>query len=270
MTNRISFNHEVINHILSICLSTGCATTDGSNKDSSPANASKISSSVVVCNGYTPTEENFFNESNARDFTKAFNLFNNDENDKAVEVFMSIEPESDYEAALVNYYVGAILLTSQDGRRKEAFPYLSKSVSEKFLNDSQCANTLLLLAEGYLADDNYQLAIGWYEKWLSFTCKHDPDVYLRLAHSYYKNGDFREALKPANKAIELFGDLNLQPLMLKIDVYRSLDLLSEAISIGEAAITPYPRNRLLKEKLASLYTLLGDHTKAKSVLEALN
>lgn len=153
----------------------------------------------VECPGYKPGTTQIIGERAGKRVARAFEAYNNDLIDEALETLIEIDPSDSFDAAYVNRFIGNIMATI-DGRGQESKGYLVKAVQEKELNDSEHAGTLRLLGDLSLQEKDYQDAINWYNKWMDFTCKQDPDIYTRIAQAYYELKQLDKIIAPADKA----------------------------------------------------------------------
>ena len=220
----------------------------------------------VECPGYKPGTTQIVGERAGKRVARAFEAYNNDLIDEALETLIEIDPSDSFDAAYVNRFIGNIMATI-DGRGQESKSYLVKSVQKKELNDSEHAGTLRLLGDLSLQEKDYKDAINWYNKWMDFTCKQDPDIYTRIAQAYYELKQLDKIIAPANKAIALYKEPNKNPYVLKLTSYYERKLYPDTVKVAEELVRKFPDNKQWWSQLGFFYMLVEDFKRALSTFE---
>ena len=139
------------------------------------APAALAQSSPVMCPGYEKPKTTLVGERTGKKVQKAFEFYNEDQVDEALNILYEIDPSEDFDAAYVNRFIGN-LLAAQEGKGSKALGYLNQSVEPKVLNDLEHSQTLKLLGDLNMQENKYTDAIKWYNAWMDFTCKEDAEI----------------------------------------------------------------------------------------------
>ncbi|WP_026375539.1 hypothetical protein [Aestuariibacter salexigens] len=223
-------------------------------------------SAAVVCPGYEKGKTQIVGERVGRKVQTAFEAYNNDQIAESVEILKDINPKGGYDKAFVDRFLGNIL-ASMDGRGEEAFNYLTSAVSENLLNDTDQASTLRLLGDLSMQEKKYTEAIKWYDQWMTYTCKSDPDVYTRITQAYYETGQLDKMVEPADKAIALYEEPNKNPYVLKLTSYYERKMYPQTVDVAETLVKLFPDNKQWWTQLGFFYMLVEDFAKALSTFE---
>ena len=186
----------------------------------------------VVCPGYEKGTTNLVGERVGKKVQKAYEAYGEDLVDEAIAQLMDIDASEDFDKAYVNRLLGNMLAT-KDGQGPKALGYLASSVNPKVLNDLEHAQTLKLIADLSLQEKKYTDAVKYYQAWLDFTCKEDPEVYTRMANAYYELKQFDKLIAPADKAIALYEKPNKNPYVLKLSSYYERKMYPETVKVAE-------------------------------------
>ena len=223
----------------------------------------------VMCPGYKPGKTNLPSERTGKKVAKAFEAYNQDLTDEAVQILLDINTSDAFDMAYVNRFVGNIL-AAQKGKGPQALEKLTAAVKEKELNDREHADTLRLLGDLNLQEKQYKTAITWYQSWMDFTCKEDPAIYTRMTQAYYETKQLDKMIAPADKAIALYnaeGKPNKNPYVLKLTSYYERKLYPQTVAVAEELVRKFPDNKQWWSQLGFFYMLVEDYKKALSTFE---
>ena len=249
-----SFRHSAI----ALVLSAGAVI-------SAPAVQAQTSQ-PVVCPGYEKGKTTLVSERTGKKVQKAFEAYSEDRVDEALQLLYDINASDDFDKAYVARFIGN-LLAGQDGQGTKALGYLTQAVDNKVLNDLNHADTLKLTADLSMQEKKYNDAIGYYQKWMDFTCKEDPDVYTRMTSAYYSAKQLDKMIDPANKAIALYEEPKKNPYVLKLQSYFERKMYKETIEVAEELVTVFPSEGEWWVRLGFFYMLVEDYAKALSIFE---
>ena len=225
---------------------------------------------AIVCPGYKRGPTNIPGERTGKKVQKAFEAYNNDLIDEALEILFDIDTSQEFDRAFTDRFIGNLLATKKDGGAK-SLEYLEKSVNSKKLNDSEQAGTLRLIADLSMQEQRYEKAIVWYKEWMDFTCKEDADVYLRLGQAYYENKQYPEMIEPLDKSIAMAEKPNKNAYALKLQSYYTRKMYKETVEVAETLVDIFPDNKSNWTQLGFFYMLIEDYKKGLSTFEmALN
>ncbi|WP_420480306.1 tetratricopeptide repeat protein [Lacimicrobium alkaliphilum] len=228
------------------------------------------STPAVVCPDHETPSSKVPSQRVGRKIQDAFEAYSNDLVDEAISILLDIDTSDEFDRAYTDRFVGN-LLAAKEGEAKRALTYLEGAAKKKLLNDTEHAATLKLVADLNLQEQNYATAVEWYKKWQDFTCKEDPDVYVRMAQAYYELKQLDKIIEPANKAIALYDKPNKNPYVLKMTSYYERKMYPQTIEVAEELVRMFPDTPQWWTQLGFFYMLVEDYKKALSTFEmALN
>ncbi len=225
---------------------------------------------AIVCADYKRGSTNIPSQRTGKKVQKAFEAYNLDLLDEALEILYDIDTSQAFDRAFTDRFIGNLLATKKDSGAK-ALEYLEKSVKAKKLNDSEQAGTLRLIADLSMQEQLYDNAVVWYTEWMDFTCKEDADVYLRLGQAYYEGKKYPEMIGPLDKSIAMAEKPNKNAYALKLQSYYARKMYKETVKVAETVVAIFPDNKANWTQLGFFYMLIEDYKKGLSTFEmALN
>ncbi|WP_414830216.1 tetratricopeptide repeat protein [Alteromonas sp. H39] len=230
------------------------------------APAAMAQSAAVVCPGYEKGKTTLVGERTGKKVQKAFEAYNEDRVDEALEILYDIEPSDDFDKSYVGRFIGN-LLAAREGQGTKALGYLTDAVQPKVLNDTEHAQTLKLIGDLSMQENKYNDAVKWYKEWMDFTCKEDPDVYTRMAQAYYESKQLDKMVDPADKAIALYEKPNKNPYVLKLTSYYERKMYPETVAVAEELVSKFPENGRWWTQLGFFYMLVEDFKKGLSTFD---
>lgn len=229
----------------------------------------------VLCPGYTLPKTKLLGQRAGKKLQDAYDTFLNEELDErkrvleAIQMLREIEPKEPYDVAYVNRFLGQ-LLVSEEGKAGEALQLLQSSAEANVLNDKDQADLLKLVADLSTQEEKYQNALNFYNKWMEFTCKEDPDVYTRMAKAYTEIKQFDKVIEVADKAIATYPEPNKNPFALKINAYHETKDYVNAVKVAETLVELFPTEKNWWSQLGFFYMLTEDYPKALSTFALAN
>ncbi|MCC2616680.1 hypothetical protein LJ739_10545 [Aestuariibacter halophilus] len=221
---------------------------------------------VVLCPNYEKGPTEIIGERAGKKLQKALEAYNNDLIDEALVMLKDIDPSQDFDKAFVDQFIGKVL-AGQDGKGLEALRYLKGTVTKRVLNDREHADILRLIADLSMQEKQYQQAIDYYQRWMTFTCKEDADVYTRMANAYYETKELDKIIAPADKAIALYDKPNKNPYVLKMTSYYERKMYPETVKVAEVLVKTFPETKQWWTQLGFFYMLVEDYKRALSTFE---
>ncbi|WP_269517749.1 tetratricopeptide repeat protein [Alteromonas sp. BMJM2] len=223
-------------------------------------------SSAVVCPGYEKGKTTLVGERTGKKVQKAFEFYNEDQVDEALNILYDIDPSDDFDRSYVKRFIGN-LLAAQEGKGAKAYEYLADSVQPKVLNDLEHSQTLKLLGDLSMQEEKFTDAVKWYNSWMDFTCKEDADVYTRLTQAYYESKQLDKMIEPADKAIALYEEPNKNPYVLKLTSFYERKMFPETVAVAEELVRNFPEEPRWWSQLGFFYLSVEDYKKALSTFE---
>jgi tetratricopeptide (TPR) repeat protein len=221
---------------------------------------------AIICPDYKRGKTQIPGQRVGKKVQAAFEAYSADQMPEAIQILKDIETDDKFDRAYVDRFLGN-LLASQEGQGQNALDYLLRSVADQQLNDNEHAQTLRLVADLNMQQKQYDQAILWYERWMDFTCKEDPDVYTRMAQAYYETKQLPKMIAPADKAIQMYEKPNKNPYVLKLTSYYERKMYRETIDVAETLVKLFPDNKQWWTQLGFFYMLVEDYKKALQTFE---
>lgn len=221
----------------------------------------------VACPGYKQAKTKLLGERSGKKLQKAYEVYLNEEIEEktrvlqAIEMLREIESREPFDEATVNRFLGQ-LLVSEDGKQLEALALLTSAAELNVLNDKDHADLLKLVADLSIQEEKYENSIKFYNKWMEFTCKKDPDVYTRMAKAYTELKDYEKVLIVADLAIATYSEPNKNPYALKINAYHEKKQYDGAVVVAEILVELFPEEKNWWSQLGFFYMLTEDYNKA--------
>lgn len=226
-------------------------------------------SGPVLCPGYVKGKTTLVGERTGKKVQAAFEAYNEDRVQEAIDILKEVDPSDDFDKAYVNRFLGN-LIASQEGKGAEAFGYLQSAVQTKVLNDLEHAGTLKLLGDLSMQEQKFDEAVKYYDKWMDFTCKEDAQVYTRKAQALYEQKKFSQVAATADKAIKLnseAGKPDKNPYLLKLSAFFEDKKYPETVSVAEVLVNMFPENPTYWVQLGSFYMMVERFDKAVQTLD---
>jgi tetratricopeptide (TPR) repeat protein len=220
----------------------------------------------IACPDYKRGSTNIPGQKVGKKVGKALEAYNLDLIDEALEILYEIDTSNTFDRAFTDRFIGNLLAT-QNGKAKQAIDYLQKAVAPGSLNDAEQVNTIKLIADLSMQEEQYDSAIASYNQWMDITCKEDFDVYFRIANGYYQTQRYAEIIEPINKAIALADKPNKTAYALKMTSYYNRKMFKETIEVQEETVKIFPDDKTQWTQLGFFYMLVEDHKKALSTFE---
>jgi Flp pilus assembly protein TadD len=221
----------------------------------------------IVCAGYVKPKTQLLGERAGKRMQKAYEVFLNEELDEkertnqTIEMLREIEAKEPFDRASIDRFLGQILV-QQENQEEEALKLLVSAADKAVLNDKDQADLLMLVGNLSLQEENYDSAVKYYQKWMDYTCKEDPETYTRMAKAYVEMKEYNKVLTAADKAIALYEEPNKNPYALKIAAYVELKDFNGAVEVGETLVELFPSEDRWWTTLGMFYMMVEDYKKA--------
>jgi predicted Zn-dependent protease len=197
---------------------------------------------------------------------KAFELYSEDKINEALELLLELTPKDKFDIATVERFIGN-MYAGIEGKAPIALKHLKTSLDTDELPFGDHAATLKLFADLSLQEKNYDDAIAHYQKYIDFSLDEDPNVYLRMANSYYELKQYDKVIAPAQKSISLFEKPNQNPYVLIMASYYERKMNKEAVKAVEMLVKVFPTEPKWWAQLGMFYMLVEDYERGLSTLD---
>ncbi|WP_371186234.1 tetratricopeptide repeat protein [Thalassotalea maritima] len=198
---------------------------------------------------------------------KAFDAYSEERIDDAITILLSVETSKEYDRAYLDRFIANMYATKGGDFSKKALPYLASATKNQVLNEKEHADTVKLLGDLQMQEQQYTKAIKTYADWMAFSCEEDANTYVKIANAYYSLKQYDKIIAPANKAIALFDKPNQNPYILKLQSYYERKQYKPAVKVLEEVVQLFPENKQWWTQLGMFYTLVEDYKKALYTLD---
>ncbi|WP_298439324.1 tetratricopeptide repeat protein [uncultured Ferrimonas sp.] len=192
---------------------------------------------------------------------KAYELYSGEQVDEALGILLEIKTSSDFDKAYVSRMIGS-LYAGKDGKVNTAMKHLKVAVDINQLGGSDHGNAIKLLADLSISERKFDDALKYYQDWMSFTCKEDVNVYLRMASAHYEKKEYKPAISFADKSIALQKKPKKAAYSLKMGAYYETKQYKNAAKIAEEIVRLFPHEGRAWVQLAQMYMLSEDFKKS--------
>ena len=199
-----------------------------------------------------------------RGVTRAFELYNEEKVDEALKVLLEIRGGNEFDNAFLARFIGN-LYAQRDA--KQAIRYLEQATKPDVLSFADQSSSLKLVADLQQMEGMHKDAIRNYEAWIRFTGENDPDVYLRIANSYYQLQDYKNVLVPIDNAIRYSRTPNKNHYMLKMGALYESRNYPKTVEVVETMVQLFPEERQFWVYRGNFYTLVEDYQKSLSAFQ---
>ena len=127
------------------------------------------------------------------------------------------------------------------------------------------------LAQLYLAEEKYKQSVNTMNEWFKVaeTTKEKPQAhaYITLASAYVQLGDYRNAIPPTKKAIEMSKNPSESWYLILVASHYELGQLKSVASVLKTLISKYPDKKRYWMQLSGIYMELGQERNSLATLE---
>jgi len=168
---------------------------------------------------------------------------------------------------LLNLY--AYIYYAQDQVPKAIGTY-EQLLNQPELPEALQTSTVYTLSQLYFSQEDWEKSIAMLERWMTLTSEDNKTAYEMMAQAYYQLGEYKKALRPARKVIELTqaaGEpIKEQSYLLLRVLYYEAKEYQQVIDILEELIKLFPKKQYWMQ-LASIYGEIDDQEKQLNTLE---
>jgi tetratricopeptide (TPR) repeat protein len=168
---------------------------------------------------------------------------------------------------LLNLY--AYIYYAQDQVPKAIGTY-EQLLNQPELPEALQTSTVYTLSQLYFSQEAWEKSIAMLERWMTLTNEDNKTAYEMMAQAYYQLGEYKKALRPARKVIELTqaaGEpIKEQSYLLLRVLYYEAGEYQQVIDILEELIKLFPKKQYWMQ-LASIYGEIDDQEKQLNTLE---
>ncbi|MCL2915773.1 hypothetical protein L2725_18625 [Shewanella corallii] len=200
-------------------------------------------------------------QSSAKKVQKSFQAYQEGNLDEAIAILLEANPKDKFDKAYVARMLGNFY--AEKGQMDTSLKYLKQAVDANVLGGGDHGQTMRLYADILVGEKQFKEAVGYYYKWMEFTCKtEDAQVYRRISVSHSQLKEWDDSLKTADKAIEYSDKPDKGLYQLKLTAYFNKKQYKNAIGVLETMVKLFPADKTLWVQLAQFYLLVEDYKNA--------
>ncbi|SHI14809.1 tetratricopeptide repeat protein [Ferrimonas marina] len=201
-----------------------------------------------------------------RSIQRAFDLYDEEKVDEAIEVLLGLSPRSEYDKAYVNRFI-ANLAAAQEERQELAQERINAALAANILSNQDHGQLLRLKGDLAVQNEQYEVSLAAFQEWMAFTCDENDMVYLRMAVASSELKQFDDVIRYADDALRTKGEPDRNIYLLKMGAYYEQKKFAEAAGELEQLLVHFPDNAKLWVQLAQLYLLAEDNQRALYTLD---
>jgi len=171
-----------------------------------------------------------------------------------------------YDHAIAARLAGASLLNVDNDKAKG---YLQRAVDFNGLNNNEQFESMHLIAQIELNEQNYDGALAAIDRFLQESNSHDGEDLAIKGNALYRLKRYPEAIAVMKAAVGSSQEPKAEWLELLMGAYFDSNQPQEAARIAEGLIAQHPDDKALQLNLASSYMQAGQDEKATALLEKL-
>jgi tetratricopeptide (TPR) repeat protein len=206
-------------------------------------------------------------EKTGKRLNEAIEFINNDQYDaaRAALAELKLDTLSPYERSRVEQIFATIDQAQEkyDGART----HFQAAIAAGGLNEQELKDVQYVICQLYIIEEKWKDGITCLEKWFTVVTKPNSAAYYMLAVSYYQIEDYKRALAPAIKAVELAEKPQEGWLQLVVALYMQLDQYADAIPVLERLVAMSPEKKNYWLQLSSIYGEKEDYANALTMME---
>lgn len=200
---------------------------------------------------------------------KMFDAYDNNDAAKTTAIADEVIADANantYDRAIAARIAGASLLNNDDVRAKA---YLQKALEFNGLNNNEHYETMQLIAQLQLQNEQYAEGLATMEKFLAETRSQKPENLVLKGNALYRLERYPEAAAVLKQAIAAAPEPKADWLQLLMGSYFEMDQPGEAAKIAEGLLAKNPNDKKLQMNLTSIYMEANQTDKAAAMLEKI-
>jgi tetratricopeptide (TPR) repeat protein len=171
-----------------------------------------------------------------------------------------------YDHAFAARLAGITLLNNDNDKAKA---YLQKAIDFNGLGNNEHYESMKLIAQIDLADQDYTGALAAMDKFLQETKSQNGDDLAVKGNALYRLKRYPEAIAAMRSAVDSTPEPKPEWLQLLMAAYFDSNQPQEAAQVAEGLIAKRPDDKTLQLNLAASYIQAGQSDKATALLEKL-
>jgi len=162
---------------------------------------------------------------------------------------------------------GLAQLRYNSGDTKGAIALQKQAVDLNSLPNNDYFPSLFVLAQMYIADEDYAAALAALDQWMQQSGQQSADAYALKGNALYRLEKYPEAVDAIQKAKGMTNEPKESWDQILMASYFAMDKYDEAGKLAEAALAKDPNNAKLLMNVVQIYTNAHEYDKALPLLE---
>jgi tetratricopeptide (TPR) repeat protein len=145
--------------------------------------------------------------------------------------------------------------------------HLQAAIDAGGLNEKEVSDTRYQIAQMFLAQEKWKEGAAALEQWFQTAQNPNGAAYYLLAVAYYQQNDFKRAIVPAQKAVDLTDKPQESWVQLVLALYLQQDQYAQAVPLLKRLINMAPDKKTYWQQLSSVYGQMEDYPKSLAVAQ---
>lgn len=145
--------------------------------------------------------------------------------------------------------------------------HLQAAIDAGGLNEKEVQDTRYQIAQMFLAQEKWKEGAASLEQWFQTAQNPNGAAYYLLAVAYYQQNDYKRAIVPAQKAVDLTDKPQEGWVQLVLALYLQQDQYAQAVPLLKRLINMAPEKKTYWQQLSSVYGQMEDYPKSLAVAQ---
>ena len=206
-----------------------------------------------------------------KQLNKLFDAYNKDEFAELrtlADTLLATEGANEYDKSVAAQLGAQAAYNLDDNAAAKA--YLQQALQFNNLDNNAHFQSMLMLAQLQLADDETEAGLATLDRYLAETKSQRPEDLVIKGQALYQSQRYQEAIPLLKRAIEAAGaDVKDSWVQLLMASYAETEQYTDAVALAESLVTKNPSDKKAQMNLAAMYGQADQIDKAAEVLERL-
>jgi tetratricopeptide (TPR) repeat protein len=149
----------------------------------------------------------------------------------------------------------------------KAIGFSTQAIDTDALPNDRHFGLVLLNAQMYLQEDQFENAIIWADRWIKGTGEERDTVLVVKGQAYYQMEKYAEAATFLRRAIEVSAKPNESWYSVLMASYVEAEKYDEAIAYGESILATDPTNKSIIKQLSNVFVESDQEPRALALME---
>lgn len=205
-----------------------------------------------------------------RKLQKLIDVYNKDDHEQTralADEILATDGANEYDKSLAAQLASQAAYSLDD--TAAAKDYLRQALEFNGLDNNGHYQSMLMLAQLQLADDELQEGLATLDRYLAETRSTRPEDLVIKGQALYQMERYQEAIAPLKQAVESTPEPRDTWVQLLMATYAEAGQSAEAIRLAEQLAAKNPDDKKAQTNLATVYAQADQMDKAAAVLEKL-